>query len=72
LNPFVGVTVATAIPGCVAVTVTLDGATERVKFPAAGVMLIEAAVEVDAEKFASLQGAIAVANEDRKRKVGSA
>jgi hypothetical protein len=53
LNPFVGVTVTTARPGCDALTVTLDGETDSVKFPAAAVMLIEAAVEVDVAKFAS-------------------
>lgn len=53
LNPFVGVTVTTAIPGCAAVTVTLDGETDGVEFPVAAVMAIEAAVEVDAAKFVS-------------------
>jgi hypothetical protein len=52
LKPFVGVTVTTVIPGCAAVTVTFDGATERVKFPAA-VILIGTALDVDAAKFAS-------------------
>jgi hypothetical protein len=49
----VGVSVTTAMPGCDAVTVTLDGETDSVKFPVAAVMLIEAAVEVDVAKFAS-------------------
>ena len=53
MNPFVGVTVTTAMPACDGVTVTLEGDTESVKFPAAAVMLIESPVEVDVEKFAS-------------------
>src|ERR1700723_1799990 len=53
LNPFVGVTVTTAMPACDGVTVTLEGDTESVKFPAAAVMLIENAVEVEFAKFGS-------------------
>ena len=53
LNPFVGVTVTTAMPACDGVTVALEGETERVKFPATAVMLIENAVEVETAKFAS-------------------
>ena len=53
LNPLVGVTVTTAMPAGDGVTVTLDGETESVKFPAGAVMLIESAVEVDVAKFAS-------------------
>jgi hypothetical protein len=52
LNPFAGVTVTVAIPACVALTVTLDGATESVKVPT-DVMLIESGADVDVEKFAS-------------------
>src|ERR1700723_3570362 len=53
LNPFVGVTVTTAMPACDGVTVTLEGDTESVKLPAVAVMLIETAVEVEFAKFGS-------------------
>jgi hypothetical protein len=41
------------MPGCDAVTVTLEGVTPSVKLPVAAVMLIESALEVDVAKVAS-------------------
>jgi hypothetical protein len=53
LNPFAGVKVMTAVPGSPGLIVTLDGAADSVKLPAAAPTFIESGADVDVEKFAS-------------------
>ena len=53
MNPFAGVTVITATPGSPGAIVTVEGAADSVKLPAAAATLIESGADEDVEKLAS-------------------